>query len=123
MAAGDGRVSFVGWKNGYGRTVVLDHGQGRSTLYGHMSAFGKSKMGAHVNQGVTIGYVGASGLATGPHLHYEFMVNKVQVNPLKVTMPKPLPLDGAQLASFRATIAPSIAKMDSMERGLQFAKR
>ncbi|MGH8051545.1 MAG: peptidoglycan DD-metalloendopeptidase family protein [Arenimonas sp.] len=123
MAAGDGRVSFVGWKNGYGRAVVIDHGQGRSTLYGHMSAFGKYKMGAHVNQGVTIGYVGASGLATGPHLHYEFMVNKQQVNPLKVTMPKPLPLSGPQLASFKATIAPSIAKMDSMERGLQFAKR
>jgi murein DD-endopeptidase MepM/ murein hydrolase activator NlpD len=123
MAAGDGRVSFVGWKNGYGRAVVLDHGQGRSTLYGHMSAFGKYKMGQHVNQGVTIGYVGMSGLATGPHLHYEFMVNHAQVNPLKVTMPKPLPLAGAQLASFRASIAPSIAKMDSMERGLQFAKR
>ena len=123
MAAGDGRVTFVGWKNGYGRAVVLDHGQGRSTLYGHMSAFGKYKMGTRVNQGVTIGYVGASGLATGPHLHYEFMVNKVQVNPLKVTMPKPLPLAGEQLASFKATIAPSIAKMNSMERGLQFAKR
>jgi len=123
MAAGDGRVTFVGWKNGYGRTVVIDHGQGRSTLYGHMSAFGKYKMGSRVNQGVTIGYVGASGLATGPHLHYEFHVNKVQVNPLKVTMPKPLPLAGAQLASFKATIAPSIAKMDSMERGFQLAKR
>ena len=123
MAAGDGRVSFVGWKNGYGRAVVLDHGQGRSTLYGHMSAFGKYKMGARVNQGVTIGYVGASGLATGPHLHYEFHVNKVQVNPLKVTMPKPQPLAGAQMASFKATIAPSIAKMDGMERGLQLAKR
>ena len=123
MAAGDGRVSFVGWKNGYGRAVVLDHGQGRSTLYGHMSAFGKYKMGARVNQGVTIGYVGASGLATGPHLHYEFHVNKVQVNPLKVTMPKPQPLAGAQMASFKATIAPSIAKMDGMERGLQLTKR
>lgn len=123
MAAGDGRVTFVGWKNGYGRAVVIDHGQGRSTLYGHMSAFGKYKMGARVNQGVTIGYVGASGLATGPHLHYEFHVNKVQVNPLKVTMPKPLPLAGAQLASFKATIAPSIAKMDTMERGLVVARR
>lgn len=123
MAAGDGRISFVGWKNGYGRAVVIDHGQGRSTLYGHMSAFGKYKMGARVNQGVTIGYVGASGLATGPHLHYEFHVNRVQVNPLKVTMPKPQPLIGAQMASFKATIAPSIAKMDSMERGLQLAKR
>ena len=123
MAAGDGRISFVGWKNGYGRAVVIDHGQGRSTLYGHMSAFGKYKMGARVNQGVTIGYVGASGLATGPHLHYEFHVNKVQVNPLKVTMPKPQPLAGAQMAAFKATIAPSIAKMDSMERGFQLAKR
>lgn len=123
MAAGDGRVSFLGWRNGYGRAVIIDHGQGRSTLYGHMSAWGKYKMGQHVNQGVTIGYVGASGLATGPHLHYEFRIKDIQVNPLKVTMPKPQPLSGPQLASFKATIAPAIAKMDSMEHNLQFAKR
>ena len=107
MAAGDGRVAFVGWKNGYGRAVIIDHGQGRSTLYGHMSAWGKAKQGQHVSQGSTIGYVGMSGLATGPHLHYEFRINGTQVNPLTVTMPKPTPLCGSELVQFRAATAPA----------------
>ena len=116
MAAGDGKVSFVGWKNGFGRCVMIDHGQGRSTLYGHMSAWGKEKQGQHVSQGSTIGYVGMSGLATGPHLHYEFRVNGTQVNPLTVTMPKPQPLSGVELAKFRAATAPAVAKLDVVEK-------
>ncbi len=116
MAAGDGKVAFVGWKNGFGRTVMIDHGQGRSTLYGHMSAWGKEKVGQHVSQGSTIGYVGMSGLATGPHLHYEFRVNGTQVNPLTVTMPKPQPLSGMELAKFRAATAPAVAKLDVVEK-------
>ena len=116
MAAGDGRVAFVGWKNGFGRTVMIDHGQGRSTLYGHMSAWGKEKVGQHVSQGSTIGYVGMSGLATGPHLHYEFRVNGAQVNPLTVTMPKPQPLSGVALAKFRAATAPAVAKLQMVEK-------
>jgi len=116
MAAGDGKVAFVGWKNGYGRAVIIDHGQGRSTLYGHMSAWGKEKQGQHVSQGSTIGYVGASGLATGPHLHYEFRINGTQVNPLTVTMPKPSPLSGAELVKFRAATAPALAKLEMVEK-------
>src|SRR6478735_7048326 len=116
MAAGDGKVAFVGWRNGYGRTVMIDHGQGRSTLYGHMSAWGKEKVGQHVSQGSTIGYVGMSGLATGPHLHYEFRVNGAQVNPLTVTMPKPQPLSGIALAKFRAATAPAVAKLQMVEK-------
>jgi murein DD-endopeptidase MepM/ murein hydrolase activator NlpD len=116
MAAGDGRVAFVGWKNGYGRAVIIDHGQGRSTLYGHMSAWGKEKQGQRVSQGSTIGYVGASGLATGPHLHYEFRINGTQVNPLTVTMPKPQPLSGLALAKFRAATAPALAKLQMVEK-------
>jgi murein DD-endopeptidase MepM/ murein hydrolase activator NlpD len=116
MAAGDGRVSFVGWKNGFGRCVMIDHGQGRSTLYGHMSAWGKEKVGQHVSQGSTIGYVGMSGLATGPHLHYEFRVNGTQVNPLTVTMPKPSPLAGSDLVKFRAATAPAVAKLLLVEK-------
>jgi len=123
MAAGDARVSFVGWKNGYGRAVILDHGQGRSTLYGHMSAWGKEKVGQHVSQGSTIGYVGASGLATGPHLHYEFRINGNQVNPLTVTMPKPQPLAGADLARFRAATAPAVAKLLLVEKNSRIASR
>jgi len=116
MSAGDGRVSFVGWKSGYGRAVIIDHGQGRSTLYGHMSAWGKAKQGQHVSQGSTIGYVGASGLATGPHLHYEFRINGSQVNPLTVTMPKPQPLSGSDLVKFRAATAPAVAKLELVEK-------
>jgi murein DD-endopeptidase MepM/ murein hydrolase activator NlpD len=123
MAAGDARVKFVGWKNGYGRCVELDHGQGRSTFYGHMSAWGNEKIGQHVSQGSTIGYVGMSGLATGPHLHYEFRVNEVQVNPLTVTMPKPEPLGGADLMRFRAATAPAVAKLMLVEKNTRLASR
>ena len=123
MAAGDGRVKFVGWKNGYGRCVELDHGQGRSTFYGHMSAWGKEKIGQHVSQGNVIGYVGMTGLATGPHLHYEFRVNGGQVNPLTVTMPKPEPLAGAELLRFRTATAPAIAKLLLAEKNTRVASR
>ena len=123
MAAGDGRVAFAGWKSGYGRAVIIDHGQGRSTLYGHMSAWGKYKQGQHVAQGSTIGYVGMSGLATGPHLHYEFRIRGKQVNPLTVTMPKPAPLGGAELARFRAATAPAVAKLLVVEKNTRLAAR
>ena len=123
MAAGDAKVSFVGWKNGYGRAVILDHGQGRSTLYGHMSAWGKEKPGQHVSQGSTIGYVGMSGLATGPHLHYEFRINGSQVNPLTVTMPKPQALSGTDLVRFRVATAPAVAKLLLVEKNTRLASR
>jgi murein DD-endopeptidase MepM/ murein hydrolase activator NlpD len=111
MAAGDGRVAFAGWQNGYGRTIVIDHGRGYTTLYGHMSRLGKFKVGQRVQQGSTIGYVGATGLASGPHLHYEFRVNGAHRDPLTVTMPKPDPLTGAELARFRAATAPAMAQL------------
>jgi murein DD-endopeptidase MepM/ murein hydrolase activator NlpD len=112
MAAGDGRIELAGWKSGYGKTVIINHGQGRSTLYGHMSTIGKLKRGQSVSQGSIIGRVGSTGLATGPHLHYEFRIGGKQVNPLKVTMPKPEPLRGNELAKFRSATAPSIAMME-----------
>ena len=114
-AAGDARVAFVGWKGGYGRTVILDHGRGYTTLYGHMSRFGNAKAGQRVPQGAVIGYVGASGLATGPHLHYEFRINGVHRNPLSVTMPPPEPLQGAALAQFRAQTSTALAKIRRVE--------
>ncbi len=113
MAAGDGRIELAGWKNGYGKTVIINHGQGRSTLYAHMSALGKYTRGQFVPQGAIIGRVGSTGLATGPHLHYEFRVGGKQVNPLTVTMPKPEPLRGAALAKFRSATAPALAMMDA----------
>ena len=88
-ASGDGRVEFVGVKGGYGNTVVIKHGQQYSTLYAHMSRFANGmRNGTRVRQGQTIGYVGKSGLATGPHLHYEFLVNGVHRDPLTVQLPK-----------------------------------
>ncbi|MUV13021.1 peptidoglycan DD-metalloendopeptidase family protein [Noviluteimonas gilva] len=116
MAAGDARVQFVGWKGGYGRAVILDHGRGYTTLYGHMSRFGDIKNGQRIPQGKVIGYVGMTGLATGPHLHYEFRINGVHRNPLSVTMPPPEPLNGAALAQFRSQTSNALARIQSVEK-------
>jgi murein DD-endopeptidase MepM/ murein hydrolase activator NlpD len=115
QAAGDARVQFVGWKGGYGRVVILDHGHGYTTLYGHMSRFGKEHVGQRIAQGTVIGYVGMTGLATGPHLHYEFRVNGVHRNPLSITMPPPEPLRGLALAQFRAQTGTALAKIRKVE--------
>ncbi len=115
MAAGDARVQFVGWKGGYGRAVILDHGRGYTTLYGHMSRFGAERVGQRIGQGTVIGYVGASGLATGPHLHYEFRVNGVHRNPLSITMPPPEPLHGVALARFRQQTGVALARIREVE--------
>ncbi|GAB3747200.1 peptidoglycan DD-metalloendopeptidase family protein [Lysobacter olei] len=115
MAAGDARVKFVGWKGGYGRVVQLDHGRGYTTLYAHMSRFGKFTAGQRVPQGAVIGYVGTSGLSTGPHLHYEFQINGVHRNPLSVTMPPPEPLRGAALAEFRQYTRNALARIQEVE--------
>lgn len=88
-AAGDGKVSFAGNKGGYGRVVIIQHGQSYSTLYAHLNNYAKGvRSGKRVKQGQVIGYVGSSGLATGPHLHYEFQLNGVHRNPLTVPLPK-----------------------------------
>lgn len=114
-AAGDGRVVFRGWQHGYGNVVIIDHGRHYSTLYGHMSRFANERVGQHVNQGQTIGFVGMTGLATGPHLHYEFRVDGVHRNPLTVTLPKPEPLPATELARFRQQSAPMLAKLDKLD--------
>jgi murein DD-endopeptidase MepM/ murein hydrolase activator NlpD len=82
IAPADGVVQFADVMNGYGRTVMVDHGNGISTLYGHMSAFGVSQ-GQQVHRGETLGYVGQSGRSTGPHLHYEVRIFNTPVNPHK----------------------------------------
>jgi len=88
-AAGNGKVIFAGVKGGYGNVLILKHGQRYSTLYAHMRSFAKGmRVGSRVTQGQTIGYVGMSGLATGPHLHYEFRVDGVHRNPQTVELPK-----------------------------------
>lgn len=88
-AAGDGKVIFAGRKGGYGNAIIVQHGSRYQTLYGHLSKFNRNtKTGRYVKQGQIIGYVGMTGLATGPHLHYEFRVNGVHRDPLKVELPK-----------------------------------
>ena len=106
-AAGDARVSFEGTRGGYGNAIVLLHTNSVSTLYGHLSRFAKGvHVGSHVNQGDVIGYVGMTGLATGPHLHYEYLKNGVHMNPQTVRLPGAEPLRADSLARFRSAVAP-----------------
>ena len=100
-ATGDGRVAFRGRNGGYGRMVKIRHAGRYSTVYAHMSRFAHIREGQRVKQGQTIGYVGQSGLATGPHLHYEFRVHGHPRNPLKVDLPDAEPLPKKYRAAFR----------------------
>jgi len=115
MAAGNAKVVSAGWQRGYGNTVVLDHGRGYSTLYGHMSRIAKLRRGQQVQQGEVIGYVGATGMATGPHLHYEFRVNGEHRDPLKHILPPPEPLKGDVLLAFRVQSTPTLERMREIE--------
>ena len=111
-AAGSGRVQFAGRKGGYGNVVIIDHGKGISTVYGHMSRFGRSlRAGRAVGQGDTIGYVGMTGVATGPHLHYEYRVNGVQRNPATIPMPR-TEIPSRYLAEFRSQAEVTLARLD-----------
>jgi murein DD-endopeptidase MepM/ murein hydrolase activator NlpD len=115
-AAGDGRVSFAGRKGGYGNAVMLAHTSSVSTLYGHMSRFARNvHVGSHVQQGEVIGYVGMTGLATGPHLHYEYLVNGVHKNPQTVQLPGAEPLRAEALQKFRGAVAPLLAGLSSRQ--------
>jgi murein DD-endopeptidase MepM/ murein hydrolase activator NlpD len=111
-AAGDARVSFAGRRGGYGNALVLAHNNSVSTLYGHMSRFAKNiRVGTHVQQGQVIGYVGMTGLATGPHLHYEYLVNGVHKNPQTVQLPGAEPLRAEALQKFRDLTAPLLSDL------------
>ena len=114
-AAGDGVIKFRGWERGYGNFVVIQHSGKISTAYGHMSRFAKEKVGQHVRQGQVIGFVGMTGLATGPHLHYEFRVNGTQR--------KPEILPAAQLARFkREVVRPQMARLTELDSRMQLAR-
>jgi len=102
MAAGSGTVAEAGWKGGYGKFLLIRHGSGYETAYGHLSRFTVAK-GAHVRQGQTIAYVGMTGDATGPHLHYEIRINHAQVNPLRVKVATGRQLQGKELKTFLAS--------------------
>ena len=116
-ASGDGKVIFRGKKGGYGNTVVLQHGSRYTTLYAHLSKFNrKAKIGSRVKQGQTIGYVGSTGLASGPHLHYEFRVNGVHRNPLTVKFPSTKPIPKRHLENFELTTQGYLAQLDVLSR-------
>lgn len=118
-AAGDGTVIFRGRKGGYGNTVIIKHGSQYSTLYGHMSRFRSSvKKGTKVRQGQIIGYVGKTGLATGPHLHYEFRINGVHKNPLTVKLPASAPIEAKYKTDFLKISKQYSDTLDLLKRAL-----
>jgi len=116
-AAGDGKIIHRGRKGGYGNAVIIQHGGNITTLYAHMSRFSKARIGSRVRQGDIIGYVGSTGLATGPHLHYEYRRNGVHMNPRTVKLPDAEPIDAAYLADFKKVANPLLQQLDN-ERNL-----
>ena len=111
-AAGDGRIEFAGRKGGYGNAVVIDHGRGITTLYGHMSRFNKSaRNGRQVNQGEIIGYVGSTGASTGPHLHYEYRIKGEHKNPSTIPLPR-AEIPSQYLAEFSSQAETALAKLE-----------
>lgn len=112
-ASADGSVAFAGVKGGYGNVIILQHQNGISTVYGHMSGFAQGmRRGVKVAQGEIIGFVGMTGLATGPHLHYEFLVNGQQRDPMKIALPTATPLPAKYQADFAAHKANLLAQLD-----------
>ncbi|MDE2307375.1 MAG: peptidoglycan DD-metalloendopeptidase family protein [Xanthomonadaceae bacterium] len=123
-AAGDGVIVYRGWERGFGNFVLIKHSAEYSTAYAHMSRFEPGeRVGTHVHQGQVIGFVGMTGLATGPHLHYEVRVYGKQENPLTVTMPKPKPLPPKLLAQFKQQMQPMLARLKATDADIQLARR
>jgi murein DD-endopeptidase MepM/ murein hydrolase activator NlpD len=105
-ASGDGTISFKGQQRGYGNVIMIKHWSNYSTVYAHMSRFAAGiHQGSKVSQGQVIGYVGMTGWATGPHLHYEFRINNVARNPMSIDIPNAHPLAAAQMPRFRAVVS------------------
>ncbi|AGA88114.1 metalloendopeptidase-like membrane protein [Stutzerimonas stutzeri RCH2] len=112
-SAGDGKVLLAGRKGGYGNTVIIQHGQRYRTLYAHMQGFAKGvRNGSTVKQGQIIGYIGTTGLSTGPHLHYEFQVDGVHVDPLGLKLPMADPIAQNEKQRFMQLSQPLMARMD-----------
>ena len=122
-ASGDGVVDFVGRKDGYGNAIVLKHAGGISTVYGHLSAFAPGlHQGQQVVQSDIIGYVGMTGLATGPHLHYEFLIGGVHHDPLTVALATVIPIDAKYQQAFDAMSLDYMAKIEMLNRSQVAAK-
>ena len=118
-ATGDGKVLLAGRKGGYGNTIVIQHGQRYRTLYGHMQRFAAGvRTGSQIKQGQIIGYVGTTGLSTGPHLHYEFQINGQHVDPLSQKLPMADPLAGTERKRFLQQSQPLLARMEQERASL-----
>ncbi len=123
-ASGDGVVKFKGRKGGYGNVIILQHRNQMKTLYGHLSGFAKGlRKGKTVEQGDIIGFVGMSGLATGPHLHYEFMLKGVHRDPMTVKLPKGTPLEAKYKREFKATASKYMAKLKMLNHNTMVASQ
>ena len=122
-ASGDGMVDFVGKQGGYGNVIILKHENGISTKYGHLSGFAANlRKGMKVAQSDIIGYVGMTGLATGPHLHYEFLVGKEHRDPMTVALPTSIPIEGKYKQDFDATSKNLMAQIEMLNRSKVAAK-
>ena len=112
-ASGDGVISFIGRQSGYGRTVEIKHGGNIKTLYAHLERFNtKLKVGSKVKQGEIIAYVGDSGQATGPHLHFEFWQGEIRSDPVKVKLPSAKPVNNSQRNEFEDLLALNLNKLN-----------
>jgi murein DD-endopeptidase MepM/ murein hydrolase activator NlpD len=115
-ATGDGVVVFAGQRSGYGNLIVLRHHGGYSTYYAHLRDFARGlRIGTRVSQGETIGHVGQTGWATGPHLHYEFRVHDQNRNPLTMAFQRAQPILPIELPAFKRTAVPLIARLDLLK--------
>lgn len=111
-ASSDGVVKFIGTQRGYGNTVIIEHRGNYSSLYAHMNGFaGSVTKGKRIRQGDVIGYVGMTGWATGPHLHYEIRVNDVPHDPMKIALPTVMPLDAKALVAFKGVTEPLLDRL------------
>ena len=112
QATGDGVITFAGIKNGCGNEILIRHANNYQTRYCHLQRFHKGiKKGKKVSQGEVIGYVGSTGLATGPHLHYEFMIGNKHTDPVKVKLPSANPLNKNQIEDFNKLLELNLEKI------------
>ena len=112
-ASGDGVISFIGRQSGYGRTVEIKHGGNIKTLYAHLEKFNnKFKVGSKVKQGEVIAYVGDSGQATGPHLHFEFWQGQTRTDPVKVKLPSASPVNASQKNEFERALTLNLNQLN-----------
>jgi len=123
-ATGHGQITFLGRKGGYGQVIIIQHGDRYETVYAHLSGYKHGLTeGTTVRQGDIIGYVGQTGLATGPHLHYEFRIDGVHQNPLTAQLKNSIPVRSTELAEFKSQTQAPLAKLNLIKANTLFANK